>query len=142
MRALAGPLVALALLVACTSSSPPAATGSNVVPPDIVPAAAAAAPVTVTRAGAAPVAVPAETVAAVVPMLVRRVFDPAEALADYGLDQPVATITFAVPGAPVTLTIGGQDIDHTAYYVQRSGSDQIWLVLRASIDPLLAAAPS
>ena len=135
-------VVPLLLAVACSSngSGPAASSSGSVIPPDLVPASAADAVVTVARPGAVPVTVVPAVVHQVVPFLVRRVFDAAEPLHDYGLDAPVATVVFANgDGSTITLAIGGHDLDDSAYYVQRIGDARIWLVLADSVQPLLAA---
>ncbi len=129
-------------LAACSSGATPPSDSSftSVIPPDLVPPAAADAVVTVTTPGVAPVTVPPDVVRRVVPFLVRRVFDPTEPLADYGLDRPSATITFAMADrTTITLVVGGRDLDQTAYYVQRVGDTEVWLVLTDSLQPLLDA---
>lgn len=137
-------LAAAGLLAAC-SSAPAGRAGSSgsslsEVPPDLVPPAAARASVTVTMGGVDR-AVPADAVARAVPLLVRRVFDAVEPLANYGLDVPRARIVFTLAsGERITLLVGGQDFDKTAYYVQRVGDPRVWLVLSESIAPLLNAA--
>lgn len=138
-----GTSLVLALAVACSSPAPTTSGASsppvNEVPPDLVPASAAQARVTVT-VGGVDRAVPATVVARVVPFLVRRVFDAAEPLANYGLDVPRARVVFApASGERIILLIGAQDFDRTAYYVQRVGDTRVWLVLTSSVDPLLQA---
>lgn len=82
--------------------------------------------------------VAAPVVERVVPFLVRRVFDAAEPLANYGLAAPRARIVFTLAsGERITLLVGAQDFDKTAYYVQRVGDPRVWLVLSESIEPLL-----
>ncbi|MEY2571697.1 MAG: hypothetical protein QOE63_2047 [Acidimicrobiaceae bacterium] len=133
-------VVVLVLVVAaCGSSGPSSSSDPNVIPPDLVPASYVDAAVTVTLTGGQPVAVPAAVLTRVVPFLVRRVFDAPEALSEYGLDAPIASVTFADSMDPITLTIGAQVFDQTAYYVQRVGDGRVWLVLTESIAPLLAA---
>jgi hypothetical protein len=133
-----GLVVALAL-VACGSSAPRSSSDSNVIPPDLVPASFASASVTVTPTGGAPVVVAPDVVAKVVPFLVRRVFDAPEALFEYGLDAPSATVALTKDGTTITLTIGAPVFDKSAYYVQRAGDGRVWLVLADSIAPLLTA---
>jgi hypothetical protein len=129
-------LLSMAAALGCGSSSAPSAP-VNEIPPELVPASAQHAVVTVTRGGASRT-VPDDVVARVVPLLVRRVFEPTEPLTSYGLDKPAATVSFALPGgSTIELTIGGQDLDKSAYYVQRAGDGRVWLVLADSIVPLL-----
>ena len=133
-------LVVLVALAACSASGSQPTIG-NEIPPDLVPASAEQASVTVTRADRT-TPVPADILSHVVPFLVRRVFEPTEPLSSYGLDQPVARVDFAMPdGSTITLHVGGQDFDATAYFVQRDGDGRIWLVLTKSITPLLELAP-
>jgi hypothetical protein len=129
-------LVVLVAVAACSSSGSPS-TIDNEIPPDLVPASAEQASITVTRADQT-MQVPAAVVSEVVPFLVRRVFEPTEPLSSYGLDRPVARVDLAMPdGSTITLHVGGQDFDATAYFVQRNGDGRIWLVLTKSIAPLL-----
>jgi hypothetical protein len=134
--------IGVAVLLGCSSSSRSSTTdgGNNDLPPDLVPASAVHAQVTVETAGAS-ITVRPDVVAAVVPLLVRRTFDPTESPSSYGLDAPTAHIVFFLPdGEHIILYVGALVFDKTAYYVQRSGDARIWLVLTASIDPLLQEA--
>lgn len=59
---------------------------------------------------------------------IKKVVDSAENLADFGLDQPSATVkaTFA-DGTVHTITVGGQNVDQSGYYLQMDGEDTVYL---------------
>ena len=137
-RALAA--MSFVALAACASGGSGGSAAPTTLPGDLVPPSAVGAKVSVASAGVvAPIA--AEAVAKAVPFLVRRVFDAPEALTAYGLDHPRAVITFAMPdGSSIVLAIGDDDFDKTASYVQRRGDPRVWLVLDASLAPLLPPA--
>jgi hypothetical protein len=107
--------------------------------PALLPAASADAQ-GVVRTDGGRVAAPADVVTGAFPPLVVRVFDAEEPLANYGLDDPQATIEVTVDSeaAPVLLSVGDENFDASAFYVQRAGDERVWLVLDDSIRPLLA----
>jgi NADPH:quinone reductase-like Zn-dependent oxidoreductase len=73
------------------------------------------------------------------PLLVARGVDRPGPLSDYGLDAPLATLTYQLaPAAPVIVTVGGANFDRSLFYVQRGGDAKVYLVLAGAIRPVLA----
>lgn len=136
----AGLLVVVAATVVAGACSGGSSAPPTTLPGDLVPSVASTATVTV-AAGGAPVSVPESEVAKAFPMSVRRVFDAREPLASYGLDPPVAIVTFTLAdGSTVVLRVGAEEFDSSARYVRREGDERIWIVLDQSLDPILAVA--
>ncbi|MGH9184453.1 MAG: DUF4340 domain-containing protein [Acidimicrobiales bacterium] len=132
------PVASVASVVAWAACSRDAATPPPTGPPQLV-----AGPAGHWSVAVGTVHVPDEAVAAAVPLLSMRAFDPDEPLEGYGLDPPAATITFTrrTGGTgTVELRLGAENFDGTAYYVQRAGDDRIYLVPDDQLDPVLAAA--
>jgi len=74
----------------------------------------------------------------VAPLLAARTFGAPEPLPDYGLDHPVAVITYVRGGAPVAvLRVGSPDFDAHGFYVSRPGDSDVYLVLSANLAPVL-----
>ncbi len=137
MRRLATVALLGVLVAGACGGGGPAAGPTTTLPGDLVPASASDAQVTVAANGTTST-VPPATVHAVLPLLVRRVFDASEPLASYGLDHPRATVTFtAADGSSTVLHVGADDFDHSAAYVQRDGDPRVWLVLTTSLQPLI-----
>jgi hypothetical protein len=81
------------------------------------------------------------------PLVTARVIDVPGSLADYGLDRPVAALTYFQSGrVAAVVTVGGTNFDRTGYYVQRPGDPRVFLVLAGAVGPVLAlvgaAAPA
>ena len=144
MRRVTFVLTALALVAACgggggSSSSLPPST----LPGQLVPSTATSASVAVTTNGQVRLAtVDRDVLDHVLPLLVRRQFEPVEPLASYGFDDPRATITFTLSGGDtLVLQVGDEEFDHSASYVMRNGdTGTIWIVLNESLAPILDAA--
>jgi hypothetical protein len=76
----------------------------------------------------------------VVPLLAARTFVVHQPLAQYGLDHPVADLVFFQGAAVVErMDVGGPDFDAHGFYVQRAGDPAVYLVLTASMRPVLTA---
>lgn len=73
------------------------------------------------------------------PLLIARTVDHPGPLSDYGLDAPVATVTYELaPASPITVTVGGTNFDRTLVYAQRAGSPTVYAVLAEVMRPVLA----
>lgn len=73
------------------------------------------------------------------PLLIARTIDAPGPRSDYGLDAPVATLSYELaPGPPITVTVGGTNFDRTLVYVQRAGDPKIYAVLAEVMRPALA----
>jgi uncharacterized protein DUF4340 len=73
------------------------------------------------------------------PLLVARTVEQPGPLSDYGLDAPLATLSYQLaPAPPVTVTVGGTNFDRTLFYVQRGGDPRIYAVLAETVRPVLA----
>lgn len=127
----------LAGVGACSNGG--GASGPTTTLPEVlVPAGIGAAVVTETKTGTHRNLTAAQ-VANALPLLVRRVFDAPEAMANYGLDHPSYILEFAAgpTGKTVTLRVGSPVFDNTARYVLRDGDGRVWLVLTSSLAPFL-----
>lgn len=95
------------------------------------------ASIDVGRAARGLTVVPAELRRPLAPMLATRRF--ATAVAAYGLDHPVATITYrATTGAPVLVDVGASSFDRRFVYVERRGEPGAFFVPWATLQPVLA----
>ena len=132
-------LLLAAYLGASCGGGDDAAPPSPPARPDLVTGAAADyGPITI-RAGHREATVTGAIRGEVVPLHTARVFEADEPLPEYGLDRPLARIRFLRRdgGAPVVLTVGAENFDGSAYYVQRQGDDAVYLVLDDQLDPAL-----
>jgi hypothetical protein len=124
-------------LVACGGAArqPPPVIADVIASP-----ASAFTRITVTaRHTAVSAVVPAALLSLAAPLLAAKTIPPAdlEPLSEYGLDDPVATITYAAPGSSIVLSVGGPDFDAHGFYVDRPGDRDVYLVLSANVRPLL-----
>lgn len=84
-------------------------------------------------------AVPPSLRKGLAPLLIARTVDRPGPLSDYGLDAPLATLSYQLaPAAPVIVTVGGTNFDRSLFYVQRDGDAKVYLVLAEAIRPVLA----
>lgn len=73
------------------------------------------------------------------PLLAARTFAAPQALSEYGLDQPRATLTYVAGGHTVAVVaLGGTDFDNHGVYVRRVGDPRVFLVVATTAAPLLA----
>jgi Domain of unknown function (DUF4340) len=85
------------------------------------------------------VPVPSDLRAGLDPLLIARTVDHPGPLSDYGLDAPVASVSYQLaPAAPITVNVGGTNFDRTLVYVQRAGDPRIYAVLAGVMRPALA----
>jgi hypothetical protein len=83
--------------------------------------------------------VPAPLVAALVPLLIGRDLGSPTSVAQFGLDRPVATMTFDEPGrTPINVAVGAPNFDDTGVYMRRSDDPRVFLVLVAGLRPVVA----
>jgi hypothetical protein len=74
-----------------------------------------------------------------VPLFASRVFTRPAALAEYGLDHPVATLTYTSPtGSTADVDIGQPNFDRHFVYVQRRGRSAVYLAPADTLRPVLA----
>ena len=111
------------------------------IPADAVPGPASRYERIVVTAGERSAEVPARLRDDVVPLVTAREFAAGrDELGEYGLDTPVATIEFVRTGdeGDVTLHVGDENFDGSAYYVRLDGAQAVRTVLDDQLDPVLA----
>jgi hypothetical protein len=83
--------------------------------------------------------VPPDARTHLVPLFASRVFTRPAALAEYGLDHPVATLTYTSPtGSTADVDIGQPNFDRHFVYVQRRGRSAVYLAPADTLRPVLA----
>lgn len=127
------------MLAACGGASDAGSSTSTTLPPNVVPETASAwTSITVTAtAGGRSAAVPRSMFAKASPLLTGRLLSSPEAPSSYGLDAPVATITYTGRTHTRTVLVGKQNFDGHGWYVQRKGDPRVFLVPADQLDPLL-----
>jgi hypothetical protein len=130
-------VVAGGALAGCSGTTPPV-----VKPPPVAALVAgpASAYASVAVAGGdreAPV--PASLLGEVAPLLVARVFDPAESPGTFGLDHPRAHVVYRrQDGTTIDVALGALTFDDHFVYARRAGQPTVALVAASVADPLLA----
>ena len=90
-------------------------------------------------AGARTADVPAELQKALAPLLVTRVLPTTRNLAQYGLDQPRATLTYAPRVGPsFEVLVGALNFDRHFLYARRPQSQLVFLLPADTLRPVLA----
>ena len=132
------------LLSACGGSSTPATT-TEAPPATSATGAAAltAGPPSRYRtievaAGGRRATVPASLADGLAPLLMARDFGPQASLADYGLAQPAATLTYESAAGTLTVSVGQPNFDRSGYYARRGDRPNVYLVLSGPVKPVLS----
>lgn len=137
-RAAATVLVLVIAGVGCGGGNGRSA-GTSTPPPRVVASPASAFASIAVESGGRRVTVPAAARKSLAPLLAARAFPPKEALAEYGLEQPVATLVYRTQGGDVIqVAIGGLTVDGHFRYVRRMGQSTIATVPASTLAPVLA----
>lgn len=133
-----GAAMVLAALAGCGTSHQPAPPAPPAVPV-LVPGPPAAYTSIDVTAGGRSVPVPAAIRADLAPLLVARVFPPGEPAAGYGLDHPLAHLTYrSADGTTIDVALGSPTFDRHFVYARRAGQANVALLASSVADPLLA----
>jgi hypothetical protein len=129
-------VVAGGRLAGCSGTTPPDTKASPVAALVAGPASAYASVVVAGGNRQAPV--PPSLLDEVAPLLVARVFDPAESPGTFGLDHPRAHVVYRRrDGTTIDVALGAPTFDRHFVYAQRSGQPTVALVAASVADRLL-----
>jgi hypothetical protein len=93
----------------------------------------------VVEAGGREAVAGASEIARLTPLRAAEGFRPTEPLADYGLAQPLAELTYRFrDGRRARLFVGGLSYDGHFVYVERAGGRRVFTIPTGELRPLLA----
>jgi hypothetical protein len=129
----------LVLGTACSGDDRVPAATTAPVPENVVPEDAADIRRVTLAAGDKTVELTAQQHDAAAPLLTARILqDPLE-LSEYGLDRPVATVTYERDAGPaLVVRVGSATFDARGVYVMRDGDRRVFMALAEQLRPLLA----